>query len=197
MDIKITLTGKTPLLQHNIRLANPIDPWARALSEAAAAYKRTKTEEDFLTVSKTEWFGGLYHNAELGVFVPSSWILGTGVRGGVSYGKKGMAVKQSLVLGELAYPLLHDGPADLEALWADEQYRDIRAVGVGTSKVMRTRPKFSNWAIEVPAELDTSVLDLEIFKVIMDKAGALGGIGDYRPEKGGPFGRFEAEVTQA
>lgn len=197
MDIKITITGTTPLLMHNVRLANPIDPHTKALSEATATYKKTKTEADFYVVSKTEWFGGLYHDPELGVYIPSSWLIGTFGRGGVNYGKKGLAVKQSLLLSELAYPLIHDGPNDLEAMWEDQQYRDIRAAGVGRNKVMRTRPKFPRWALEVPALLDENTLDYSIFQAIAEKAGALAGMGDYRPEKSGPFGRYEVSVSKA
>jgi hypothetical protein len=197
VEIKITIRGTTPLLMHNVRLANPIDPYAKALSEATSTFKKTKTEADFLQVARTEWFGGLYHDPEIGVYVPSSWLIGTFARGGVNYGKKGLAVKQSLLLQELAYPLVHDGPADLEQMWADPQYRDIRAAGIGKNKVMRTRPKFPRWALEVPALLEESTLDFGVFQAIAEKAGGLAGMGDYRPEKSGPFGRYEVLVSKS
>jgi hypothetical protein len=196
MDIKITITGTTPLLMHNIRLANPIDPAAKALGEATSAYKKSKTDADFEHVMHTEWVGSLYHDPSIGIYMPSSWFMGTLSRGGVLYGRKGKAVKQGVIISDFQIPLMHDGPGNLDEMWADPQYRDVRAVRVGQNMVMRTRPRFPRWAAEVNAFLDENTLDPTMFGVIAEKAGALAGVGDYRPENGGPFGRYEVKVVQ-
>lgn len=190
MNVTITLTGTAPLLQHNVRLADPLDEWTKRLSAATA--KRTKTEDDHKEIQRIEWFGGLYNDAS-GIYVPTAWLLGSLIRGGVVYGRKGTAVKQSVIFTDLNVPLLHDGPASLEKMWENPKYRDTRAVAVGQKKVMRTRPKFPTWAVEANAYLDTNGLDFEVLEEIAERAGALIGIGDYRPT----FGRYEANIKQA
>lgn len=196
MDIKIEIQGTTPLLQHNVRLSNPMDPHAKALSEAVSAYKKDKTDVSFNNQAHIEWTGGLYHNERIGVYVPSSWIMGSFARGGVIYGKKGTAVKQALIISDMEIQLLHNGPKTLDELWADDRFHDIRAAGVGRNKVQRCRPAFPVWGLVTEAYLDDSVLDLKVLQVIAEKAGSLAGIGDYRPEKSGTFGRYTAKISK-
>lgn len=195
LDINISVVGMSALLMHNVRLADPLDEHTKALAEETANARRMKTEAARIAAQRAEWLGGLYYDPEMGIHMPSSWLLGALAEGGVIYGRKGKAVKQSVVLKDMNLPLLHDGPSDLEQLWSDPRYRDVRAVGVQRAKVMRTRPKFPKWAVSADAWLDDDVLDLAVLRVIADKAGTLTGIGDYRPSTGGgPFGRFKATI---
>lgn len=196
-NIKISITGSTPMLQHNVQLADPANKWAKQLSADISEAKRAKTDEAWEKAYRTEWYGGLYYDPEIGVYVPSSWIMGAFYRGGVIQGKKGTAIRESLVLEEMNIPLLHDGPSDLETMWRNEKYRDIRSVKVGQNRVQRCRPHFSQWAVNTTAFLNTASLDMAIFKEIATKAGQLAGMGDYRPSTGGgPFGRFNVSVAQ-
>ncbi|HEY1127431.1 MAG TPA: hypothetical protein VGF83_06695, partial [Actinomycetota bacterium] len=60
------------------------------------------------------------------------------------------------------------------------------------NRVMRCRPVFRQWRSAAEGTLDTAVLSLEDLRTIADTAGAMIGIGDYRPR----YGRFTAEVTK-
>ncbi len=80
---------------------------------------------------------------------------------------------------------------------------DKRRVVVSRAGIMRARPVVPQWKLTFSVEVDrelmenslqgTSVLDV-LTKVVSD-AGKKQGIGDYRPQKGGSFGRFD--VTNA
>ena len=56
--MKFRLTGVSPLVKHNGRLANPWDPMAKALK--AVAGERAKTDADFEELARIEFLGGLY-----------------------------------------------------------------------------------------------------------------------------------------
>ena len=60
--VRTQVIGTTQMHTHNIRLANPDDQFARAISQISA--KRKKTEEDRKEMARLEWHGGLY--TELG-----------------------------------------------------------------------------------------------------------------------------------
>jgi hypothetical protein len=57
---------------------------------------------------------------------------------------------------------------------------------------MRCRPRFRQWRVEADGHLDTAVLSFEELEEIANTAGAMIGLGDYRPR----FGRFTAEVVK-
>ena len=53
------------------------------------------------------------------------------------------------------------------------------------------RPKFSEWAMEFVAEFDRGIFTEESFLHLLMLAGRTVGIGSYRVERGGQYGRFE------
>lgn len=190
--IRISGEGTTPLLMHNVRLADPLDPHTKALAAAVATSKKSKTEETILATQKAEWMGGIYHDDVLGVYMPSTWLLKSLQRGGVIYGKKGTAVLEGVLLEDLQIPLAFpDRGKTLEELWADPRYRDVQAVGVQGKKVMRTRPRFNTWGFSADALIETEILDLDVFEDIAHKAARLSGVGDGRKIQ---MGRFDVKV---
>lgn len=70
---------------------------------------------------------------------------------------------------------------------------DRRPAVVGKSRILRCRPMFGKWRMKVAFEIDTSILQPAQVKESLALAGRIIGIGDYRPEKGGGFGRFRVE----
>ena len=70
---------------------------------------------------------------------------------------------------------------------------DSRPVTIPSTKgrIMRHRPRFDTWGATFSLEIDVQVLPAELVHQLLEEGGRRIGIGDYRPEKGGPFGRFE------
>ena len=72
---------------------------------------------------------------------------------------------------------------------------DKRPVVIGKARVARCRPCWANWRMRVALEIDTSILKPKQVEESLSLAGRIIGIGDYRPEKGGGFGRFSAKLV--
>lgn len=69
---------------------------------------------------------------------------------------------------------------------------DSRPVVIPATKgrVMRHRPRFDRWGATFNVRVNESVLPPDIVHRLLTEGGEQIGIGDYRPEKGGPFGTF-------
>lgn len=69
---------------------------------------------------------------------------------------------------------------------------DARPVTIPATKgrVMRYRPRFDKWAANFHLLLDDNSLAIEDAQRLLEEAGQFIGIGDFRPEKRGPFGCF-------
>jgi len=70
---------------------------------------------------------------------------------------------------------------------------DRRAVVIPSTKgrVMRNRARFDKWGINFQITvLDTNEVDMELLSNALNYAGNYIGIGDYRPQKKGMYGRF-------
>lgn len=59
---------------------------------------------------------------------------------------------------------------------------------------MRHRPRYENWSMEFILEVQDDLLSVDLCQQLLTEAGLQVGIGDFRPEKRGPFGSFR--VTQ-
>lgn len=71
---------------------------------------------------------------------------------------------------------------------------DTRRVVVMGQGILRSRPMFPKWGTRLPFEIDTDFLTKEIVLELLNIAGKICGVGDYRPQKKGSFGRFKAEL---
>lgn len=190
MKIRISMTGTSPLLMHSDRLSDPLNPYSKALK--AFSGKRTKTDDDHAQMAKIEWEGGLYFDAVTGPFVPAANVHRSLVEG-ARLTKKGRHVERGLVPGgDGTLPLLYSGPRELESLYADGRFISRMSAGVNAARVMRTRPIFQEWALEMEAIVDPGQLDLEEIRGISEQAGSMIGLCDFRPR----YGRFVATVEE-
>lgn len=199
ISLLVCLTGLTPLMMHNVRLANPLDPAAKALG--AVTSKRKKTDADHLEISWLEWLGGLYLHPDTGVpSIPGENLRAAWV-GGAKKLKLGKDVACSLLCPE-AYPLVGPGcgrdlraKGTARALFDEGPFVDVRAVGNRGNRVMRSRPIFRQWSLTAEVQIDEEIVNKEQALQALNKAGAQVGLGDFRVETGGNFGKFLVEAA--
>lgn len=70
---------------------------------------------------------------------------------------------------------------------------DERPVVIPSTKgrIMRARPRFDQWSIAGTLRFDERLVDMKLCRTCLDEAGQYVGIGDFRPQKKGPYGRFK------
>lgn len=179
-----TITGTSPLMLHNVRLANPFDEHTKAIK--AISGKRKKTEDDLAEMARLEFLGSLYFDKENGLHVPGYNVFAS-LRDAGALHKLKTAMKRAALVQEDKVQIIFDGPTTPDALYADKRFVDNRAVVVGQSKVSRCRPVFPSWKLRFTVLFEESVLQASDVDMLANTAGAMIGIGDYRPR----FGRFE------
>jgi hypothetical protein len=57
--------------------------------------------------------------------------------------------------------------------------------------VRRARPRVDAWACDVSLEYDEDLVTADLVRDLLERAGRNIGIGNFRPEKSGRYGRFE------
>lgn len=69
---------------------------------------------------------------------------------------------------------------------------DTRPVRIPSSggRILGHRPMFDEWKLKFTAEVDTELISVGLFREIIDAAGKKIGLGDYRPQTKGPYGKF-------
>ena len=75
---------------------------------------------------------------------------------------------------------------------------DSRAVRVRTTgrRFFAYRPKFNDWELEFTAHLDEKMMNVALLREIIVTAGKRIGLGDFRPDRKGPFGKFAVTLWE-
>lgn len=200
-QLRVKLAGDSPLMTHNIRLANPLGPYAKALKLLTG--KRNKTDADLQEIARLEWEGGLY--LEGGVVVMPSRCLNACFFEGAKKKKNGPKWRTGAIIDGESFPLCYKGPkikvetnGDIPNPALDKYYSHYvsqEMVKVGTSSILRTRPVFMDWSLEATILYDENILDPRTLMQIFEDGGYLIGLCERRPgsKGGGTLGRFKVE----
>jgi len=183
-SLKIRITGDAPLLMHNGQSSDPLNPFAQAMKKVSG--KRQKTEDDYRELARIEFLSGMYLKDKkpcIPGFVFESCL--------VSAAKK--TKRGKLALAGMFVPddslLEYSGAKDIDKLYQDDKFRLTTSVRIQNNRVMRTRPKFDEWAVKIEIKYDPKVLNESDVIEIAKTAGDVG-LCDWRPK----FGRFSVEI---
>lgn len=83
----------------------------------------------------------------------------------------------------------------LEVIGEPRPREDMVRVGMGTADI-RYRPEFPAWKMPVTVKYNASVISAEQIANLLNVAGFSIGIGEWRPEKNGSYGRFHVATAE-
>lgn len=189
--VRCKIIGVTPLLMHQAKhFIDRSSERGREFRELAS--KKKKTDADYSRLQEMEWRLSIYTNADGKPIMPGEIIeamIASAVR------KKKAGAKALCAVAVVGDPVvIHEGPKDIDALWKNDRFRDVRGVVVQRARVERCRPRFDAWSLEFDIDINTDLIDKRMVMAAIEEAGNIVGLGDYRPEKkDGRFGRFRVE----
>jgi len=177
--VQVEIRGVTPLLIHRFT----------EQSEQAKASRRIKTQ----SVDPREEATKHAYIAPDGSFFFSAFSIPNAI-GAAGSNHKATGSRKSLRFivpsairmdTDVVTILNGEGPAkDFEV--------DSRPVTIPSTKgrIMRHRPRFNEWGARFDLLVNENLLAPETVHQLLNEAGEYIGIGDFRPEKRGPFGTF-------
>ena len=168
--VKVKIEGVSPLLQH------------RFPEEENPEHKSKKIKKEF--PAKEEAEKGLYKDPDGKIYQPANTIKGSLLRASTSFLYEKKTSYRQVIAGSVF--ITPDAIPHIYQKWVV----DRQPVVIQRSRIMRARPRFDKWALEFEMEFDEQVISKDKLKEILDYAGQRKGIGDFRPEKGGSFGKF-------
>lgn len=185
MNIEVTISGIQPLIMNRFTEANEIAV-SGGTSVTLRGDKGTPREQ---AEQKR------YCDKEGRLFIPGPNIFTTLVQAGVFHkaGKSKLTtMKTSLVpagitVTDLVCPLVDDKGKAITNFEVDSRSVVIPSTG---GRIMCHRPRIDKWNCKVNIDVDTTMFSPKLVRALFDDAGKKIGIGDYRPARKGPFGKF-------
>lgn len=189
-QITLKLIGQSAMLLHSDIGSNPIHP--ETIKHRALTLKNKKTEDDHVSIARSEYMMGFY-GTHGPIVIPSTNVKSAIVEGAKLH-KLGSAFNRCVLILADTIAVEHSGPADRDRMWETPACVDCRSVKVKQARLMRYRPRLNDWRLSVDVIFDEKMIERAQIIAAAENAGKYIGIGDYRPAKGGPFGRFTVEA---
>lgn len=170
---KVEVTGITPLLQNKPEEMGFDVQWI---------------EKQATTNWEKEALKKLYVDTDGKVYQPGTHIERALIEAGKKIKMKGAGKSNySKLFGSMVsveeYEILHVFPKY-------EIHKSLVVIPSTKGRVMRYRPMFKKWALQFHILAEDEVA-ADVVKEAMEIAGKYGGLGDWRPEKKGKFGKFQ------
>jgi hypothetical protein len=186
-------TGISPLLQNNPQTVDPFNHYAKLKKPLTS--KRSKTEEDLLMIREIEVESKVFFDDELGVYVPTRWVLAAIAKNSHALAKIAKAKVRGAVFTVSEKAKLHYDGMDVVKTKKDivknERFVTTLILPQQQVRLAKNFPIFHKWSFEVELEYDDTIIDTIDMKRILEYSGKYGGFGDFRPT----YGRCLAEVT--
>lgn len=176
--VEVTIKGVSPLIINRFK---ENDEQPEAVKKSTKKDYGTPREQAEATPYRDEKDGKLW--------LPTIWITGTIRTVASDYKLPGTRKSVKSVSGGAVVPVE-------EKMYFIEDYSlkdievDSRPVVIQRARIMRHRARLEKWSVTVQLQVDEEIIPLDHVHQILNDAGRRAGLGDYRPQKGGPFGRF-------
>lgn len=179
MKVSVTIQGITPLLMNRFTENSEVSV-SGGTSPVLRGSRGTPREQ----ATKK-----LYADEGGNLFVPGANIYACIIAAGTFHkaGKSKITTQKTslipagVMISEIVCPITGSG-------WEV----DSRSVVIPSTggRIMCHRPRVDTWSVPFTLEIDERVFSPDLVRAILDDAGSKIGLGDYRPARKGPFGRF-------
>jgi len=176
-SIEVEITGVSPLLMHRF------SEEARNHIESRSSDATGRPDKEQVAERGAYRMNG---RTDSNLYVPAENLMAA-MRRGAGYHKLGRRSAVAAVSGGVFVT-----PDRLD-LGTTRYAIDSRSVVIPSTKgrVMQHRPRLDSWKLRFKIEYNERLFaDAEILHKILEDTGQIVGLGAFRPEKRGPFGRF-------
>ena len=179
-EISVIITGKTPLLCNKFTDAEQMAA-SNASRSSISSNSRAPQE-----VAESK----LYKDEDGVIGIPQPNLFRCIIDAGKYFkvGRNNVTTQKSslipacVAVSPIFIQLAHKHPWRVDS-------RPVRIPATG-GRIVAHRPCFEDWSLAFDVELDEEIMNESLFREIVDAAGGRVGLGDFRPDCKGPFGKF-------
>ena len=194
----ITIRGTSPILMHNG--VTGLDPNNAANIEKATLTRKkgsNRTASDEARIKELETLVSLWRAEDEKTPTIPAGALRSCIETAARKLKQGPQVREGLIVTAVKlfdYDKAKYGTT-LDDLGKKTQF--TTGVVVQRNRLLRTRAKFDEWTCTFTVDGDVELVDKDQLEAWLDIGGRRIGLGDWRPEKSGNYGRFEVVSVKA
>ena len=185
MQISVTIKGITPILFNRFTEKNevsvgsgtsPVQCGDKGLPRAQAEPKLYKDKDGVIYIPGPNLFACLINAGKFHKVGKNKVTT-----------QKSSLVPAGIAVNEIMLPLTNGNGGGAPVWEVDSRSVVIPSTG---GRIMCHRPRVDAWGASFTLNVDTEMFSPAFVRKLMDDAGKRCGLGDYRPDRKGPFGKF-------
>ncbi len=194
MQATISITGSQPIIHHSAAGLDTRTPIALEKQAISAKKGSNRTVTDEFRLRELEALESLWLSPVTGEITIPPEAVRSCLETAARKLKQGPAVREGLVVDNTAFKYDREALGNTpEEVAQSAQFTVPVVVPSSRGRIMRTRVKFDQWGLTFDLDFDPELIDQLKLETWLDIAGRRIGLGDWRPEKGGRYGRFTME----
>ena len=197
MRYRIKIRGTSGLIHHNGAAGLDVRSPAN-VEKAEIARKRgtNRTASDDARLAELECQTSLWLDESGAPTIPEAALRAV-IETGARKLKQGPQVREGLIVEKVEVFDYDRGALGTTSDELGKRAQFTTGVVVQRNRLLRTRARFPEWACTFTVEMDDELGDRSQLEAWLDIGGRRIGLGDWRPEKSGRYGRFEVEFIEA
>lgn len=194
-SVRLLIQGLAPGL-----LMNPMDDHTLQCLATGQKPKKKPADRNEREICEEK----IYRNKERVMCIPQTWFWAAlshaGRQIGYGDGKAKVATADSTKLPEfltfsgIDFPF-EGADEDGNIPWEPNLMRGVNVATDGATGIVRPLIK-TGWQVWVTIEFNATKMPIDTLIELFSKAGEIAGLGDFRPQKKGPYGTFTVEDVQ-
>lgn len=178
-SVQVTIEGISPILINRFKEQDEIPRTMKKANKKDYGTPRSQAEATAYCDEKTKK-----------LWIPTSWIKGAIQTVASDYKLPGSRKSVKSVSGGAIIPV-EEKSYFLENFSLEDIEIDSRPVVVQRARIMRHRARLEKWTVSANLQIEDDIIPADDVHQMLSDAGRRAGLGDFRPQKGGPFGRFK------
>jgi hypothetical protein len=179
--VQVTIKGTTALLQNRFNENAELPGATRAVLVTRGTPREEATKSAYINKDGNHWFPGAAIGRLLREAGSNHKLKGS------RKSAKFVVPAAVLVLDDAVVLRNGDGKTPIKDFEVDSRPVVIPAT---KGRVMRHRPRHDCWGATFNVRVNETILPVDFVHTLLEEGGQQIGIGDFRPERGGPFGTF-------
>ena len=186
--LTFTVTGRNEIRLNNPQTVDPLNEYTIRIKEFTNVHHSRRDEDHYRALADLEVESKIYWTDELGVYIPSSWIMEAIAKESFTQTKISKAKMRSGVFMTTdkikLYYAGEDRVRTKNDVVLDPSFRVSGVFKIGQSKVVKYQPRFQGWSFTAELDFDERLFTEAEIKKILTVAVKYNGFGDFRPTYG-------------
>ena len=190
MEYTATIKGLTPIIMHSCASMDESNDLVEEKAEIMRKKGSNRTAPDKVRLKEIDTLLGFWIGENGEIEIPTAAIRRC-LEDSAKKLKQGSQVREGLIVTKTTFHYDKSLGETLDELSKNKEVQLTTPAVIQRNRLLITRPHFKEWTCDIEIDAEDDLVDIDQLRHWFAIGGRRVGLGDWRPQKSGHFGRFQ------